>query len=228
VREGYEAKPGIPLIVVAAALSFATGAMDVTSFTRLGMVFSSVMTGNLVLLGLAAQRVSGDLASHAAVAIASYILGVALGSLVTRKAGNPEMLWPPRVTATLVLEFIAFTAFTVGWELLRGRPTGNSQFLVLAAAGLAMGLQSEAMRNVGTTLNTTYLTGTLTATIASLVTRKKTVRSDRLNLVILGSATVGAASGGGLIRLAPAALPVLPIVAIMGVVAVAGSIGVRE
>jgi uncharacterized membrane protein YoaK (UPF0700 family) len=47
---------GVPLIVLAAALAFASGAMDVAAFIKLGQVFCSVMTGNLVLLGLAAAR----------------------------------------------------------------------------------------------------------------------------------------------------------------------------
>jgi Protein of unknown function (DUF1275) len=53
----------VPLTVLAVAITLGTGAMDVVSFTRLGGVFSSVMTGNLVLLGLAAARPSGELAA---------------------------------------------------------------------------------------------------------------------------------------------------------------------
>ena len=53
----------MPLTVLAAALTFGTGAMDVASVTRLGGVFSSVMTGNLVLLGLAAARTSNAAAA---------------------------------------------------------------------------------------------------------------------------------------------------------------------
>lgn len=46
----------VPLTALAAALTFGAGAIDIASFTRLGGVFSSVMTGNLVLLGLAAAH----------------------------------------------------------------------------------------------------------------------------------------------------------------------------
>jgi Protein of unknown function (DUF1275) len=59
---------GVPLIVLAAALAFASSATDIASFAQLGEVFCSVMTGTLVLLGLAAARVSGDVAAHTAVA----------------------------------------------------------------------------------------------------------------------------------------------------------------
>ena len=220
--------PRIPLVVVAAALSFASGAADITSFTRLGMVFSSVMTGNLVILGLAIESASGTLAVHTAAAIASYILGVALGSLVCRDAGRGGSLWGPRVTATLAVELVAFVGFTIGWEITDGDPTGVYQLVVLGFTAVAMGLQSAAVRNVGATLSTTYLTGTLTSAVASLVTRSAADRNSRLNLAVLGSVTVGAAAGGGIIRAAPSALPALPLLAVAGVVVVAATVGVHE
>ena len=65
------------LTLIAIALTFASGATDVASFTRLGDVFTSVMTGNIVLLGLAVARESLTLASHTLVSICGYITGVA-------------------------------------------------------------------------------------------------------------------------------------------------------
>src|SRR5580658_4270646 len=82
---------GQVLTVIAVALTFASGAMDVASFTRLGTVFTSVMTGNIVLWGLAAARGSLTLANHTAVAIGGYIAGVAAGSRIAvgaRRAGS--------------------------------------------------------------------------------------------------------------------------------------------
>jgi|SRR5208282_2799934 len=72
--------------LIAIALTFASGAMDVTSFTRLGNVFASVMTGNIVLLGLAVARGSLTLASHTAVSIGGYVAGVAAGTLIAHFA----------------------------------------------------------------------------------------------------------------------------------------------
>jgi uncharacterized membrane protein YoaK (UPF0700 family) len=70
------------MTLIAIALTFGSGAMDVTSFTRLGNVFTSVMTGNIVLWGLAAARGSWTLASHSTVAIAGYIAGVAAATRI--------------------------------------------------------------------------------------------------------------------------------------------------
>ena len=70
------------LTLIAIALTFGSGANDVASFTRLGGVFTSVMTGNIVLWGLAVARGSLSLASHTAVSIAGYIIGVATGTWI--------------------------------------------------------------------------------------------------------------------------------------------------
>ena len=72
------------LTLIAIALTFAPGATDVASYTRLGDVFASVMTGNIVLLGLAVARHSLTLASHTLVSIAGYITGVAGRTWIAR------------------------------------------------------------------------------------------------------------------------------------------------
>ena len=219
---------GVPLIVLAAALAFASGAMDVAAFTQLGGVFCSVMTGNLVLLGLAAARASGDLAAHTAVAFAGYIAGAALGSRIDGRPSQEDVLWPAPVTATLVVELLAFTAFTVGWELTDGHPAGAWQFGLLALAALAMGLQSAAMRNVGTTLSTTYLTGTLTNAVTSLVTRSQPRQRNRLNVAVLVAVAAGAAAGGVLLATLPAIFPLLPMGALTGVISIVMTVGTHQ
>lgn len=216
---------GVPLVVLAAALAFGSGATDVAAFTRLGGVFASVMTGNLVLLGLSVQRASGALLAHTAVAIGGYVAGVAASARVCARAPGDKALWPRAVNIALAVEFAVWAAFTLGWELARGHPPGSSQLGLLAGAAIAMGLQSEAIRNVGTTLSTTYLTGTLTGAVADLVTRR---RRSALSLAVLAAAAGGAGAGAALIAVAPAALPVLPLITVAGVLAVATTIGVRQ
>jgi uncharacterized membrane protein YoaK (UPF0700 family) len=219
---------GVPLIVLAAALAFASGAMDVASFTQLGQVFSSVMTGNLVLLGLATAHASGDLAAHIAVAFAGYIAGAALGSRIAGRSRHEEVLWPAPVTTTLAIELLALAAFTVGWELTSGNPAGAWQLGLLAIAALAMGLQSAAMSNVRTTLSTTYLTGTLTRTVASMATRKQPLQQTQLNVTVLVALAAGAAAGGVLLAVLPATLPVLPMSALAGVITIAMTAGTHR
>lgn len=65
------------ITLTAIVLTIGTGGIDVVSFTRLGGVFTSVMTANIVLLGLSIARTSGTLAAHAALSVGCYVAGVA-------------------------------------------------------------------------------------------------------------------------------------------------------
>ena len=60
-------------------LSVTTGAVDAAAFLHLGHVFSSVVTGTMVLLGVAAGTHNPALAENCAVALASYVAGVLSG-----------------------------------------------------------------------------------------------------------------------------------------------------
>ena len=111
------------LTVIAIALTFASGATDVTSFTRLGGVFTSVMTGNIVLWGLAIARRSLTLFSHTAVSIAGYITGVAGGTWIAHAGrrrpgtGGRPACWPRTSRWVLGAELTLLAGFTVGWEV---------------------------------------------------------------------------------------------------------------
>jgi uncharacterized membrane protein YoaK (UPF0700 family) len=211
----------VPLTVLAAALTFGTGAMDVASVTRLGGVFSSVMTGNLVLLGLAAARPSGELAAHTALAFAGYVTGAALGTWIAGPPRPREQTWPVAVTLALVVELAVMGVFSAGWELTGAQPTGGPQLALLAVATLGMGLQSAAVRGLGTTVSTTYLTGTLTGVVASLVAKQPSRHFDHRSVAVLTAVAVGAVVGGVLIVTAPAVLPALPLATLTVVIAAA-------
>src|SRR5690348_15197841 len=83
-------------------LTAASGAVDAISFLGLGQVFTAVMTGNMVFLGLAIGRGAFGSAARSAVSIPGYAFGVALGTRLT--AGAPKQLWPRLVTRALRIE----------------------------------------------------------------------------------------------------------------------------
>lgn len=64
------------LVVV---LTLTTGALDAVSYLRLGKVFSSVITGNLALLGVAARQRDAVLMLNGGLALAGYVCGVLAG-----------------------------------------------------------------------------------------------------------------------------------------------------
>jgi len=228
------------LTLIAIALTFASGAMDVASFTRLGGVFTSVMTGNIVLFGLAVARRSLSLASSTAVSAAGYIAGVAGGTLIAyrvraagaeRAPGQDEGQARPvsrDARWALVVELVLLAGFTVGWEISGASPAGWARFCLLAVAAAAMGVQASAVRDMGLAeVSTTYLTGTLTALVASLVSPGQDTPHGVRRFGVLGGLAAGAILSGLLIATAADAVPALPLAALIITLVLASGRGTR-
>jgi uncharacterized membrane protein YoaK (UPF0700 family) len=230
-----ERAPGTwALTIIAGVLTIGSAATDIMAFTRLGNVFASVMTSNIVFLGLAAARHSGTLAVHAAVSFAGYAAGGFAGSWLARRParGGADGVadgvgdgvpgpWTRWVTAALAVEAAVLTAFTIGWEVTGARPTGGPQLVLIALATIAMGLQSAVVVVLNISgVGTTYLTGTLTTLIDSLASpgaERGTAQRREANLrrvVALAALAAGALLAGLLISAAPAAVPAIPLAAL--------------
>jgi uncharacterized membrane protein YoaK (UPF0700 family) len=203
------------IVLAAILLTIGTGGTDVTSFTRLGGVFTSVMTANIVLFGLSIVTKSGLLAGHTALSVACYVLGVAAGARLTGlRARDREALreqaWPPMVTVTLAAELVLLGGLVAGWEVSGGHPAGASQYLLQAVAAVAMGMQSAAVRGLGAgNFSTTYLTGQLTGVVTRLVTPGVPSWPGWRQVGPLLALVTGGVLGGVVIAAAPAVLPVI-------------------
>jgi uncharacterized membrane protein YoaK (UPF0700 family) len=196
-------------------LTLGTGSLDVIGFTRLGGVFTSVMTGNVALLGLAAGSRNASLAAHTGVAFLGYAVGVGLGTRLASRPRAGQPLWPRRATLVLLVEFLALVIFACGWEIARQSPTGDDQLLLLSLASAAMGIQAAAAVKLAVPgLSGTYLTGTLTEVVAALVTRRQ--GSDRLwrDLLALAALVTGAGVGGLLVFSYPWAAPLWSVLVV--------------
>jgi uncharacterized membrane protein YoaK (UPF0700 family) len=197
------------LLVVLLAVN--SGATDAIGFVGLGGVFTSVMTGNMVLLGLSASRLDGTLALHTSAAIAFFALGCGIGARVAHLPRRGDPVWPAAVTRALVVELVAFLVFLCGWELTGGRPGEGLQLLLLVVNALGLGIQSSAIQRFGVSgLSTTYLTGTLTTVVIRLVTGQG-LRDVRNSVEILLALVAGAAAGGALALHLPRVAPLLQV-----------------
>jgi uncharacterized membrane protein YoaK (UPF0700 family) len=208
------------LVVV---LTFLTGSADAIGFLALGGAFSSVMTGNMVLLGLSAGSGDADLALTSGCAIVSFITGVLAGARLAGSAQPDDPVWPRRVTHTLVLELLVFVVFLVVWVV--NLPSRSEQvdlgLLMLSAA--ALGIQSSAIQRFGVPgLSSTYLTGTLTSLIAGVAARSPW-QSLRPKAQVLLALITGAVVGALMARYLPAWSPVLLIAPL--VLVIAASVG---
>jgi uncharacterized membrane protein YoaK (UPF0700 family) len=190
-------------------LAVATGATDAAAFERLGHVFASVITGNLVVLGVGVVSGDNHLTLFASCALAAYCVGVLIAA-PREKRSPPVHGWPGGATAALSFEFVVLSAFAVGWELAGQHPTEAWQAVLVVLAGSAMGAQSTAVRRLGQ-VSTTYLTSTLTGLLEDLRARRRSEGQGR-SLGILAMAFVGAGVATALILHARAALPALQLV----------------
>src|SRR5437660_11563014 len=118
-------------------LALTTGATDATAFERLGHVFASVITGNLILLGISPVEADGRLALLSGCALVGYGLGVIACAPRAMHAQEEDRLWPCGVTWVLVAELLLLVVFGVVWELAGPHPGHAAQALLLGAAGAA-------------------------------------------------------------------------------------------
>lgn len=213
-------------------LTVTTGAVDAASFLYLGHVFCSVITGTMVLLGISVGTHEPGLALNCGVALVSYIVGVVAGTpLAVRRAGRwlegwpvrrwhratkHHEIWPSWLTVALAVEFCLLALFSLGWELTSGRPSGVAQRLLLAAAGVGMGIQAASIRQLGE-ISTTYLTGTLTGLISALATGR-TPEGLRRSLGIFAALVTGAILSALITMYQPALLPIVVLAPIALVV----------
>jgi len=223
-------------------LTWAAGAVDAVSYLGLGRVFTAMMTGNTVLLALAISQGEMMAVVRSALALAGFSAGAAIGALmVTRRDERGE--WPSAVTHALAFEGLLLGVFVAIWHVTQTARTPAITNILILLSGLAMGIQSAAVRHLGVPgVATTYITGTLTSLMADVAGwfRSMSESSSRDTLVdqiavdasseVIREARVGLLAAvffvyalgalvGGLLQSRSSTLStLLPLVAVAGVV----------
>jgi uncharacterized membrane protein YoaK (UPF0700 family) len=211
----------VALIVLTAS----TASLDVTAFLRLGGVFASVMTSNLIFVGIAAVKAEGAFGIRCAVAILSYVVGVGVGSAVAPPSGQENRLGSRPLSLLLTGELAILVGYAIWWMTLAGHPQGWAQLVLLGLVACAMGGQSAAARQLGNpNASTTYLTGTLTSLVGSLAARQ---RPDPEAVAVILALIAGAAAGVGLLEAVPIIVPLLALVGVGLTAALSWRVGSR-
>jgi uncharacterized membrane protein YoaK (UPF0700 family) len=137
-----------PIQALAVGLSALTGFVDAIGFIKLGGFFVSFMSGNST--GLAGGLAQGSTqVAIAAGPIATFILGVVLGSLTGRNAGHARR--PIVLILVGVLLAVAAILDMLGLERC-----------AIASMALAMGVENTIFEeNDDVRISLTYMTGTL-------------------------------------------------------------------
>ena len=143
-------------------LSLTAGSADAIGYLGLGHVFTSNMTGNVVLLGINLGLGNFVAAVRILYVLAIFIAGACLGAWLGRDL--PEKDWPRLGFRLIGMERIVLLVFAFAWYLLADRINGIASHGLLALLAVAMGLQSAAMGRLSAPgVATTAVTGTLTA-----------------------------------------------------------------
>jgi uncharacterized membrane protein YoaK (UPF0700 family) len=199
------------------ALGLATGSLDVSAFLRLGGVFASIMTSNLIFISLAAVKVDASLAQHCVTALLCYVAGVAASSAFRPLSRSHDRPDTRRRSALFTAEAGVLIVFGIWWAAEGGHPGGWQQLSLLGAAAFAMGIQGVSTRELGdANAGTTYVTGSLTSIFATAVAGR---RPDAGAALAIAGILAGAALGVGLLE---TAADFTPLVAVACVTFVAG------
>lgn len=208
------------------ALAATAGGIDALCFLGLGEVFTANMTGNTVLLALAAAKADQMRLARSAVAFGGFVLGVMVGIRVARRGSTlpaRERIWSPRVTAALGLEFATIAAFALMWVRADGHPQPTTQYEMIVLCAVAMGVQSAAVLSLHVpSTATTYLTGTLSALLADLTLRPRRRRQGKTRRFgIVAAVFAGALATASLMLHARSLAPLLPTLVLAAVLAIA-------
>lgn len=197
------------------ALTFAAGSVDAIAFLALH-VFTAVMTGNLVLLGVALGQGAARNALRGVIAVGAYGIGVLAGARFVGTLPR-EARWSGAVARALVVEAALQALFLIGWILTDATPDGIAALALISISGVAMGLQAATTRAVAPGRSTTYLTGTFTGLLTELSALG--VTSDwwhRASIVI--ALVAGALAGAIAFSIVPWVAPAIPLLVLAGVV----------
>jgi uncharacterized membrane protein YoaK (UPF0700 family) len=202
-------------------LTFGSGAVDAISFLGLGRVFTAMMSGNIVLLGLAVGSSAGPEAVRSAVSLVVYALGVFAASRLVRSPPSSS-LWPTGLTLALACGAVAQAGVLAGWLGASGHPNELFKVVLVGFSALAMGLQGGAVARLRISgVTTTYVTGTLTGLIGGLALGSGTHRELARRAVVLIALLTGAACGALLLTYVRSGAPALPLAMTMSVIAAA-------
>jgi uncharacterized membrane protein YoaK (UPF0700 family) len=200
-----------PRDAILGLLSFAAGAIDALSFVQFG-VFTSAMSGNTVLLGIAVGRFDLDSALAPIIAFGGYGLGVVLGTAII---GAQEEQGAFRTLHRALSAEAVLLATFLALDILVPR-TMAAVLATVAFAACGMGVQGTTARQFRAPgINTVVFTSTLTSIVGALAARifgqppRRIQEETWRQIVMLAIYFAGAAASVALLRAgsAAAALP---------------------
>ncbi len=187
------------IVLLAYVLTFTAGLINAVTVLGLGDIFASLMTGNVVFIGLAIGGAEDFSAWRSGLAIIAFLAGAAIGGRIAASAKKkPLRTWllpVAAIEATLLLGAAAVAHVHIGRST--EATMAPAVLITIALASLAMGVRNSTISELDLPdLKTTVLTLTLSGLAADskLGADKDQHVTRRLLsvLLIIGGAAVGA------------------------------------
>jgi len=150
-----------------ALLALASGGSDAISFLTLSKVFTSAMTGNTALLGIAVGQGRIVDAFMGFAALAGFTVGVATATALSEFRSDISLAHVLRPLFALEAAYLG--CFALVWTLAPHLAGGATVFALIILSAAAMGIQSVAARHINAPgINTIVFTSTLVSIITSM------------------------------------------------------------
>jgi uncharacterized membrane protein YoaK (UPF0700 family) len=195
-----------PVVAALIMLTLVSGVVDGVSYLGLGHVFVANMTGNVVLLGIAAAGAAGLSVPATLTALVAFLAGAVVAG---RVAGRISDLGRLLIAAMAVEVVLVGTAALIA--VLSADPaTGWARYTDIVILAVAMGMRTGVVRRLGfRDLTTTVLTQTLAALASeSRLAGDRDPRAGRRVGAVVAM-LAGAAVGAVLVLHVDVALPLL-------------------
>jgi uncharacterized membrane protein YoaK (UPF0700 family) len=194
-------------------LSVIAASADVTSFLCFHDVFTSAMTGNLALIGIAASQ-GRLLGSHALLALPAFALGAIFAGAVQGESPRSAN----RVLALETLFLALYVAMWWTWGFVPPTEAGIDGMILCSA--LAMGAQSVLSRQIDVAgVPSVVFTNTLTSIVLGAVQASKQKaalsRPTRQQIAALMAYAAGALLFAWLLQASPLLAVNLPLALLM-------------
>ena len=136
------------LLLLVLTLTLAAGWTDALSYLAVGHVFASIMSGNVLFVGLSIAQRNTALLTRAVVALLLFLGGIILGSRSLQMLPTQQTVgrWRRAFACYLLGEEVILLAFALVW-LLAGHLARHpvEQVVLLGMAAFGMGLQGALL-----------------------------------------------------------------------------------
>ncbi len=165
-----------------AALAFVSGSADIFAFLKFHDVFTSAMTGNTALLGLALGQGHILAAQRSLAALFGFCCGSIAGTIANEAAARHNRA--RRLCLLIGAEATCLALVLVLWAITRHPVYGPLLYVMILAGAFAMGLQSIAAREINIPgINTVVVTNTLTLVMSAVgAVLRRSLRQGRADV----------------------------------------------